>query len=52
MRHCSARLVFNFGFATDETPSAGTFLDSFSVTIQDAAQRFTAIYLTSDATAS
>ncbi len=40
---------FNFGFGTDETVTPGTFLDSFTVTIQDASQVFTAVYLTADA---
>ena len=44
------RLAFNFGFATDEAPAPGTFLDSFSVTIQDGKQSSTAVYLTADAT--
>lgn len=43
-------LRFDFGFATDEVPAAGTFLDSFSVSVQDAAQSFSAIYATADAT--
>ena len=43
------RLAFNFGFATDEQPVAGSFLDSFTVTVQATNQSFTAIYLTSDA---
>ncbi len=42
-------LVFNFGFATDEIPSPGAFLDSFTVTIEDSAQRFSALYLAADA---
>ena len=42
------RLLFNFGFATDESLAPGTFLDSFTVTIQDPNQAFTAIYLTLD----
>jgi hypothetical protein len=44
------RLLFEFGFATDEIPSPARFLDSFTVTIQDSAQRFSAVYLTADAT--
>ena len=44
------RLVFDFGFATDETPTPGTFLDSFTVTIQNMAQSLSAVYLTADAT--
>lgn len=43
-------LVFDFGFATDETSSPGVFLDSFTVSIQDSAQSFSAVYLTADAT--
>jgi len=43
------RLQFNFGFATDETFVPDTFLDSFTVTIQDANQLFTFVYLTTDA---
>jgi hypothetical protein len=43
------RLEFNFGFATDETFEPETFLDSFTVTIQDTNQSNTAIYLTIDA---
>ena len=42
------RLLFSFGFASDETLAVGTFLDSFTVTIQDPNQVFTAIYLTLD----
>lgn len=44
------RLVFDFGFATDETPAPGSFLDSFTVTLQDSAKSFSAVYLTADAT--
>jgi hypothetical protein len=43
------RLLFNFGFATGENPATETFLDSFSVTIQDSNQVVTAVYLTADA---
>jgi len=43
------RLVFDFGFATDETPSPGAFLDSFSVTLQSSDQSISAVYLTADA---
>jgi hypothetical protein len=43
------RLVFDFGFATDETSSPGSFLDSFTVTIQSSDQSFSAVYLTADA---
>lgn len=42
------RLLFNLGFASNETLASGTFLDSFTVTIQDPNQAFTAIYLTLD----
>jgi hypothetical protein len=42
-------LVFNFGFATDEAFAPGTFLDSFTVTIQTTDSQFTAVYLTTDA---
>jgi hypothetical protein len=43
------RLVFDFGFATDERPTPGAFLDSFTVTIQNMAQSLSAVYLTVDA---
>ena len=43
------RLLFNLGFATDETATPGAFLDSFTVTIQDSNQVFTTIYITADA---
>jgi len=43
-------VVFDFGFATDETPGPGAFLDSFTVTMQSTNQQFTAVYLTADAT--
>jgi hypothetical protein len=43
------RLEFDFGFATAESLSSGTFLDSFTVTIQDLNQQSTAVYLTADA---
>jgi hypothetical protein len=43
------RLAFRFGFATDEQVLPGAFLDSFTVTLQDAGQTLTAIYLTADA---
>jgi hypothetical protein len=43
------RLVFDFGFATDEKASPGSFLDSFTVTIQSSSQSFSAVYLTADA---
>ena len=41
-------LSFDFGFATDEQPAPGSFLDSFTVSIQDSGQRFTVVYLTID----
>jgi hypothetical protein len=41
-------LSFEFGFGTDETPSPGVFLDSFSVTVQDAARLNTLVLLTAD----
>ncbi len=43
------RLLFNVGFATDETVALNAFLDSFTVTLQDSNHVFTAIYLTADA---
>jgi hypothetical protein len=43
------RLVFDWGFATDETVAPGVFLDSFTATLQDLDGSFTAIYLTADA---
>ena len=43
------RLLFDFGFATDEAVALGAFLDSFTITIQDSNQVFTALYLTADA---
>jgi hypothetical protein len=42
------RLLFNLGFASNETLAFGTFLDSFTVTIQDPNQALTAVYLTLD----
>jgi hypothetical protein len=41
-------LSFEFGFGTDEVPSPGVFLDSFSVTVQDAARLNTLVLLTAD----
>lgn len=41
-------LFFDFGFFTDETPTPGAFLDSFTVTIQDASMA-TAVLVTVDA---
>jgi len=44
-------LQFKFGFASDEDGSApSTFFDSFTVTLQDTAALYTAVYLTADAT--
>jgi hypothetical protein len=43
------RLNFAFGFATDEVQTPGSFLDSFSVTVQDINRVFTAVYVTADA---
>jgi hypothetical protein len=43
------RLQFDFGFATDEIFIPSTFLDSFTVTIQNPDQSLTAVYLTADA---
>ena len=43
------RLLFNLGFATDETAAPSAFLDSVTVTMQDANQIFTTIYLAADA---
>lgn len=45
-----SRLEFAFGFATDEPDLAGTFFDSFSVTLQNEAQSATALVLTADRT--
>ena len=41
-------LEFDFGFATAESPSPGGFLDSFTVSLQDLNQTFTAILFTDD----
>jgi len=43
MRHCSSRAWFQFRLCDGTRHPRLAFLDSFSVTIQDAAQRFTAI---------
>jgi len=43
------QLSFEFGFGTDETPAPGAFLDSFTVTVQDAAMLNTLVLLTADA---
>ncbi|MEO6036395.1 MAG: PEP-CTERM sorting domain-containing protein [Verrucomicrobiota bacterium] len=43
------RLLFKFGFATEENPLPGEFLDSFTVSIQDPSGTSTAVYLTADA---
>jgi hypothetical protein len=42
-------LSFEFGFGTDEVPSPGAFLDSFTVTVQDVAMMNTLLLLTADA---
>jgi len=42
-------LFFEFGFGTDETISPGAILDSFTVTVQDAAMLNTLVLLTADA---
>jgi hypothetical protein len=42
-------LVFEFGFGADETVSPGAILDSFTVTVQDAAMANTLVLLTADA---
>jgi hypothetical protein len=43
-------LQFEFGFATSEFDAPGSFLDSFSVTLQNSDQSATALLLTADAT--
>ena len=43
------QLSFEFGFGTDETVSPGALLDSFTVTVQDAAMLNTLVLLTADA---
>ena len=45
----SPTLRFDFGFATDESFSPGTFLDSFTVSIQDTNRGLSAFFLTADA---
>jgi hypothetical protein len=42
-------LLFEFGFGTDEVISPGAILDSFTVTVQDAAMLNTLVLLTADA---
>lgn len=42
-------LEFRFGFGTDESFRSGTFHDSFTISLQDTGQAFTAVYLTIDA---
>ena len=42
------RLQFAFGFATEEQPGPGQFLDSATVTFQDAGQTVTLVCLTVD----
>ena len=44
----SARLSFEFGFATDERPELGAFLDSFSLTLRTTDTVSTSLLLTSD----
>lgn len=44
----SAALTFDFGFSTDETPTPGLFLDSFTVSIEDPSSA-TAVLATIDA---
>jgi uncharacterized protein (TIGR03382 family) len=44
-----ASLLFNFGFATAETPQPANFLDSITVTLQTTNRTLTAVYLTMDA---
>ncbi len=41
-------VAFEFGFATQEVPTPGVFLDSFTVSLQDAASH-TAVLVTADA---
>ena len=41
-------LEFDFGFATSEPPSPGTFFDSFSLTLQNSASQSNALLLTAD----
>ena len=43
------RLQFDFGFATDETPVPNSFLDSFSLTLQNNEPSQTVLLLTVDA---
>jgi hypothetical protein len=45
-----AQLDFDFGFATAESPVAGSFLDAFTVTLQNSGQTATAILFTADPT--
>lgn len=45
----SARLLFEFAFATDEVPAPGSFLDSVAFTLQTGNSSSTAILLTMDA---
>lgn len=42
-------LIFQFGFATDEVPGNGQFLDSWTATLQTADGSATAVYFTADA---
>ena len=41
-------LEFDFGFATSEPPSPGTFFDSFSLTLQNSASQTNALLATAD----
>lgn len=47
-----ALFQFAFGFSTDEEPSPGTFLDSFTLTIGEAGGSLNAVYNTTDRTGS
>lgn len=42
-------VLFDFGFATDEVPGPGSFLDSFTVSFQGGSTSQTAVLLTADA---
>ncbi len=42
-------VLFDFGFATDETPAPGVFLDSFTVTLEDPSSGATIVVATVDA---
>lgn len=43
------KLLFTFGFATEEAVVPGSFLDSYTVTLQTTDQRAAVVYLTTDA---